>query len=259
MNGGRCIPVEADAHTLTHAPRTHTRLTVDIPRVECQAHDLEVRLAPSRSLERIKLVYFVHLRVKKSFFGIGQSLYERGISHVRINLLNDQSFGTLAFVLVRPLALHLLLPFLFALEIITVPLADVLQDMVDRFADAVLARTRTRHEAAHQRGFMLHIVDIAEVRFPQMCAQRREDCMRYRRLVNLRCAAHQQFDERRQASRHLRRLIEFRVLSYKFLFFTFFANGKYTLHDARHLLRLVAVARTANACQPFISCFAVGG
>ena len=125
-----------------------------------------MRLAPCRCLERIELVYFSHLRVKKSFFGIGQSLYERGVSHVRINLLNNQTFGTLTLVLVRPLALHLLLPFLFALEIVTVPLADVLQDMVDRFADAVLPRTRTRHEAAHQGGFMLYIIYIAEVRFP---------------------------------------------------------------------------------------------
>ena len=132
MNGGRCIPVEADAHTLTHAPRTHTRLTVDIPRVECEAHDLEVRLAPCRCLERIELVYFVHLRVKKSFFGIGQSLYERGISHVRINLLNDQSFGTLALVLVCSLGLHLLLPFLFPLEVLLIPLTDIFQDMVNR-------------------------------------------------------------------------------------------------------------------------------
>ena len=47
-------------------------------------------------------------------------------------------------------------------------------------------------------------------------------------------------------------------MSYKFLFFTFFANGKCTLHDAWHALRLVAVARTADACQPLVPCFAVG-
>ena len=44
-----------------------------------------------------------------------------------------------------------------------------------------------------------------------------------------------------------------------FLFYTFFADSQGTLHDAWHGLGLVAVARTADACHPFVLRFSVGG
>ena len=41
MDGGRCIPIESDAHSFAHTSRSYTSLTIDIARVESQAHNLE--------------------------------------------------------------------------------------------------------------------------------------------------------------------------------------------------------------------------
>ena len=191
LNGGRGIPVEADAHPLAHTPRTDACLSVHIARVERQAHDLEMRLAPCRGFQGIELVYLVHLRVQETLLRIGQSLYECGISHVRIYLLNYQSFGTLSLVLVRPLCLHLLLPSLLALQVVAVACADVGQDAVDGVGDAVLPCPRARHQHVHQRSLVLHVVDVAEGGPPQVRGQCREHRMRHRRLINVRRLAHQ--------------------------------------------------------------------
>ena len=115
LDGGRGIPVEADAHALTDRAGADTGLPIDIAGVEGEAHNLEVGLRAGRGLERIKLVYLIHLCVKKSALCIGQSLYEGGVRHIGINLLDDQSFGSVALVLVGSLRLHFLLPLPLAL------------------------------------------------------------------------------------------------------------------------------------------------
>ena len=45
VDGGTCVPIKADAHAFAHRACPHTRLTIHIAGVECQAHDLEMRLA----------------------------------------------------------------------------------------------------------------------------------------------------------------------------------------------------------------------
>ena len=194
-DGGRGIPIETDAYTIAHARSTHTRLSVHVARVEGQAHNLEVRLLVGIRLEGIKLVYLIHLRIKKSFLRFGQSHNERGIRHIRVNLLNHKTFRSLALVLVCPLGLHLPLPFLFAPQVVHIPLADVLQNVVDRLADAVLPCTRFPHQHVHQCGFVQHIVDVAEVCLPQVRSQRREYRMCHGRLVNLGRTADEQLDK----------------------------------------------------------------
>ena len=208
-DGGRCVPVEADAHPLRHRARAHTRLSVYIARVERQAHDLEMRLLVGIRLERIKLVYLIHLRVKNSSFRIGQTLNKGGIRHVGIYLLDDEPFGTAPLVLVRSLGLHLLLPLLLALHVLAVTQTDILQDVSDGVADAILPSPRLAHQAVHQRGFVVHIVDVAEGGLPQVRPECRKDGMRYGRLINLRRAAHEQLDEWRQSTGHRWRGVDF--------------------------------------------------
>ena len=81
--------------------------------------------------------------------------------------------------------------------------------------------------------------------------------MRHRRLVNLRCAAHQKFDERWQSFRHLWRVIDISFLLLPLQ--SFLTNGQCSLHDAWHGFCLVTVAGTLDACHPFVLGFAVGG
>jgi len=174
----------------------------------CKSHDLEMRLLVAVGLQGIKLVYFVHLRIEEPSVGIGQTLYESRVRRVGIHFLYHQPFGLLALVLVRPFGLHLSFPFLFVTEVIGIASADFPQDAVDGFTDAVLPRSRTGHEATHQRGLVLHVVDVAEVRFPQISGQCREYRMRHRRPINPRCLAHQQLDEWRQTLVHERRSVQ---------------------------------------------------
>ena len=204
-DGGRCVPVEADAHPFAHARCTHTRLSIHVPRVESQAHNLEVRLLVGIRLERIKLVNLVHLRVEKTLIRIRQTLHEGRIRHIRINLLDDQPLRSLALVLVRPLRTHFRLPFPFSAKVLLIPLPDVLQDIVDRLTDAVLSRTRFSHQHVHQGRLVKHVVDVPEVRFPQVRGKSRKYRIRHGRLVNLRCTAHEELDERRQTFGHHRR------------------------------------------------------
>ena len=47
-------------------------------------------------------------------------------------------------------------------------------------------------------------------------------------------------------------------MSYEFFLLFLLADAQCALHDAWHLLGLIAIARTADARHPLLSCFAVG-
>ena len=104
---------------------------------------------------------------------------------------------------------------------------------------------------------MLHIVNVAEVGFPQVRSQCRKDRMRHRRLINLRSLAHQKLDQWRQSSRHLGWLIGIGFLRLGFQ--SFLTNGQCALHDTWHGFRLIAVAGALDASQPFVLGLSVGG
>ena len=70
-------------------------------------------------------------------------------------------------------------------KVLGVALADVLQYAVDGLADAVLAGTGLSHQAVHEGGLVQHVVDVAEVRAPQVCAQCGEHGMRHGGLVDV--------------------------------------------------------------------------
>ena len=97
---------------------------------------------------------------------------------------------------------------------------------------------------------MLHIVDVAEGGFPQMGGQGWEYGMRYGWLINLRCTAHEQLDERRQSFRHLGRCEGIGLLGVQAK--TFLADEHGALHDFRHRLVLISRTSTLDGGHPLV-------
>ena len=202
----RCgVPVEAYRHLLRHRLRAHACLSVTVAGVEREAHDLKLMIAATVALQGVELVNLVHLYVEEVLVGLSHALHEGSIGHVGVNLLDNQALGTLGLVLVGALRVHLLLPSLLALQVLSVTAADVGHDAVDGFRDTILTGSRSRHQAVHQRGLVLHVVDIAEARLVQMGTERGEYRVSHSRTVDVGRVLQQQLDQRRQPLRHLRR------------------------------------------------------
>ena len=203
--GGR-VPIKADGDLLGDGLRPHARLPVPVPRVEREAYDLELLASAPRPAQGVELVYLVQLRIEEMALGLGRTEDERRVRHVRVNLLDDQPLGPLALVLVRPLRVHLGLPFPLAAQVLGVPEADIRHDAVDGLGDAILARARARHEDVHQGGLVLHIVDVPEPHVVQVGAQGREHRVGHGRLIDVRRAANQELYQRRELVRHFGKL-----------------------------------------------------
>ena len=270
LNGGRGIPIEADAHPFGDRTGTHTCLSIYIPRVECQAHDLELRLAVGRGFECIKLVNLIHLGIQKFPVSIRQALYQSCVSCIRINFLNYQSFRSLALVLVGTHRLHLLLPCFLAKHILLISSTNVRQDSVNRLGNAILTRTRTRHQHVHECRLVMHIVDVSEGGAPQVRPQSGEYRMCHRRFVNIWCPAYEQLNEWRKLLRHFGRKSNTRViLSIALQLITLpvilsvakdlFTYTQRPPHDIRETPRLVPCARTPYRIHPLLPCFPIGG
>ena len=148
--------------------------------------------APSTSAQGVELVNLVQLRVEEVPVGLSHAHHEGRVRHVRVNLLDDQAFGSLALVLVRSFRSHLVLPLPLTSEVVLVAAADVGHDAVDGFRNTVLARACACHEDIHQRGFVLHVVDVFKPYAMQVCAQRGEDGMRYGGFIDIGRAAHEE-------------------------------------------------------------------
>ena len=179
-------------------------MSVFITRVCCQTHDTELLI--SATLERIKLVELIERSIEEMFLRFGRSHHESRVRHIRINLLDNQVFRSLALILVGTLAQHLILPRLFALQVFSIPQPDILHNEIDRPVHAALTRSGTRKQQRHQSRLMLHVVNIPEPRLPEMRSQRREDSVRHSRLIKFRRPRYQQLHQLRQFLRHLRRV-----------------------------------------------------
>ena len=103
--------------------------------------------------------------------GFSHALYEGGIGHIGVNLLDDQSFGALCLIFVGAFRVDLLLPQLFTFQVLIVASAYVSHDTVDGFRDTILTGSRSSHQTVHQRSLMLHIVNVAEACLVQMSRQ----------------------------------------------------------------------------------------
>ena len=134
--------------------------------------------------------------------GLGHTHHEGRTGHIGVDLLNHQPLGTLALVLVGTPAVHLVLPRLFAGKVLSIAPADVGHDVVDGSADAVLTGTGARHQHVHQRGLVLHVVDVAEASLAQMGAESREHRVADGRLVDVGRLRGEQLDELRKLARH---------------------------------------------------------
>ncbi len=179
-------------------------MSIFIARVCCQTHDTE--LLASGTLEGIKLVELIERSIEEMFLRFGRSHYESRVCHIRINLLDNQVFRSLALILVGTLAQHLILPRLLALQVFSIPLPDILHNEIDGPVHAALTRSGTRKQQRHQSRLVLHVVNIPEPRFPEMRSQRREDSVRHSRLIKFRRPRYQQLHQLWQFLRHLRRV-----------------------------------------------------
>ena len=153
------------------------------------------------------MVQLVHLGIEETPVGLTEAEYKSRIRTVGIHLLHHQPGGTLALVLVGTLGLRLVLPLLLAAQAFGIAGTDVRHDAVDGFADAVLPRSRRCHQHVHQRGLVLHIVDVAEGDLPQMGRQCREDGTRHSIPVDFGHLGQKQLDEWRQLGGQSGRLV----------------------------------------------------
>ena len=140
------------------------------------------------------------------FLRFSRSHHESRVRHIRINLLDNQVFRSLALILVGTLAQHLILPRLFALQVFCIPLPDIFHNEIDGPVHAALTRSSARKQQRHQSRLVLHVVNIPEPRLPEMRSQRREDSVRHSRLIKFRRSRYQQLHQLRQFLRHLRRV-----------------------------------------------------
>ena len=81
-------------------------------------------------------------------FSFSGTHHEGRVGHVGINLLYDEVFGALAFVLVGALAHHFVLPFLLTFQVFRISFADILHDEIDGFLHAALSCSRTGKQHA---------------------------------------------------------------------------------------------------------------
>ena len=253
---GADVVVEPHAHPFAHRTRTHTRLSIKVVVVECQAHQLElpIRISPWR--EVVEQLDFVHPCIQESLFCLRHTLHESRTRHIRVNLLNHDSLRTLLLVLVRPLCLHILLPLPFTLHIHLVTFADVRHHEVNGLADTTFPSPRGSHQHIGVCRLVQRVVDISEGGLPQVRPQCRKDRVRHSRAVDVGRTAHQQTDKRRKYLGHRRWSL--RILRC-FHVRTLLTDGQGTLDDARHLLCLYAVARTLHRRHELLLLLAIGG
>ena len=97
----------------------------------------------SNTPQGIKLIYFVKRSIEEVLFSLCCTHHESRISHVGINLLNNEIVWTLALILVGTLAHHLFLPLLFTLQVFHVALTDILHNHRNRHLHAAFTSTCT--------------------------------------------------------------------------------------------------------------------
>ena len=160
------------------------------------------------ALEGIEEVQLIHFGIEKVPFSLLHTQHEGWVGHVDVHLLDDESFGSLTLVLVGAFAVTFVLPSPLPLTLLGVACPDVRHDAVDGLCDALLAASRRRTEDVHQRGLMLHVVDVSEAGVAQMACQGWEDGLRHGRLIDGGRLAHEQTDEAGQFLWHLVYAIE---------------------------------------------------
>ena len=182
-----------------------------VARIKGKAHDLELLVA--LPLEGVELVYLVERRIEEMLLSLSRTHHEGRVGHIGVYLLDDEVFRTLALILVGTLACHLLFPFLFPFQVLTVALSDVLHNHVDGHLHTVLACARARQQTAHQGSLVLHVVDILEGGLAEVRGKWREDGMCHGRLIDVWCLRQQQLHEFREMFGHRRRshFIIFRI------------------------------------------------
>ena len=178
-------------------------LAKEVEWVKGEAHDAELLVAATP--ESIKLVQLVKRSIKETPLRLSGSHHECRTGHISINLLYNEIIRSFALILVGTLARHLLLPFLLTFQILRIPLSDILHDIPNRLIHRRFTCARTSQQTSRKRSLMHYIINIPEARLPEMRSERREDCVRHSRLINLRCPRYQQFHQLRQFLRHLRR------------------------------------------------------
>ena len=117
--------------------------------------------------------------------GLSHTHHESRIGHIGVNLLDNKTFRALAFVFIRALRVHLLLPVGLSFQVLSITLADISHDVVDGLRDTILTGSRSSHQHVHKRGFVHHIVDIRKTDLPQMSTQRRKDSVSHSRLIDI--------------------------------------------------------------------------
>ena len=205
----RSVPVEAHLHGLRNRLCAHAVLSV-LPRVERQLHDAEVLVR--LSLQCIKEIQLVHLRVEKVSLSLLHPEHEGRVRHVDVHLLNDETFGSLPAVLVGSLAVAFILPFLLPPALLRVAPSYVRHDAVYGLRDAFLSRTGGSAEDGHERGFVFHVVDVAEAHAAQMSRQWGEHSRCNGILVYSGRFRYEQLYECRQFSGQLLHVVEVRAL-----------------------------------------------
>ena len=173
-----------------------------------------------------------------------RSHHESRIGHVGIYLLNHEILRSLSLVLVGPLPGHLVLPCFLPCQVFPVSLADVFHHITDRHLHARFSGSCSGKQTGHQRGLMLHIVDILEAGFPEMRGERREHGMCHGRLIDFGRATHEQGDESGQFLGHRRRcgIVLLLVLLRHLLTAEPFSLRIDADHLARHGLATVVIA-----------------
>ena len=114
------------------------------------------------ALEGIEEVELVHLGVEEVVLRFLHSEHEGRVGHVDVHLLDDETFGALTSVFVGTLTVTFVLPGTLSLTLLSISCPYIRHDAVDGLSDALLARACGGAEDIHERGLVLHIVDVAE-------------------------------------------------------------------------------------------------
>ena len=138
--------------------------------------------------------------------------HEGRVRHVDVHLLNDETFGPLPAVLVGSLAVAFILPFLLPPALLRVAPSYVRHDAVYGLRDAFLSRTGGSAEDGHERGFVFHVVDVAEAHAAQMSRQWGEHSRCNGIPVYFRRFGYEQLYECRQFPGQLLHVVEVRTL-----------------------------------------------
>ena len=197
--GGAGVEVPAQRRYARYTVGTHALLTGHrvVEGLAYQQSHLGGLVARCHLLQSLYLVYDGVDIALAVVVGIHHALVKHGIGQVVYQHLNADVGG--ARVLLLLASGVLLLPLGLALATEQVALADILHDILDGLFDRALTNALSTHQQVHKRGFVVHVVPVAEVYAMQMGAQGRKHGTGHGGLVVPRHVAGEQLYQRRQS------------------------------------------------------------